>query len=337
MRRLSVGGFAALMIVLLGGGCGDDDANADAADIDDGLPRVVTTVAPITSIAANIGGDLVDISGLVPDGTDSHTFEPPPSAARTLSQADVLFLNGLALEEPTRALAESNLPEHAELVLLGEATITPDEYVYDFSFPEEAGNPNPHLWTNPPMAKRYGEIIMETLSDADPDNADTYAANYDAFAAKVDELDAAMVEATETVSADQRKLLTYHDSWPYFAEQYGWEVIGAIQPAHFGEPTASEVAALARQIEDEGVAATFGSEVFPSPVLELLGSETGVRYVDELEDDDLPGEPGDEEHSWFGLMRANFVTMVDALGGDAGALEAVDISFDVPDTAVYPQ
>lgn len=332
-----MGTFVVPVIMLLGGACGDDDANADTADNDDGRLQVVTTVAPITSIAADIGGDLVDISGLVPDGADSHTFEPPPSAAQTLSQADVLFLNGLALEEPTRALAESNLPARAELVLLGEETITPDEYVYDFSFPEEAGNPNPHLWTNPPMAKRYGEIIKDTLSDADPDNADAYVANYDAFAAKVDELDAAMVGATQTVPADQRKLLTYHDSWPYLAVHYGWEVIGAIQPAHFGEPTASEVAALARQIEDEGVIAIFGSEVFPSPVLEQLGRETDVRYVDELEDDDLPGEPGDEEHSWFGLMRANFVTMVDALGGDAAPLEAVDISFDVPDAAVYPQ
>jgi ABC-type Zn uptake system ZnuABC Zn-binding protein ZnuA len=175
------------------------------------------------------------------------------------------------------------------------------------------------------------------LSEADPDNEAAYAANYEAFAAKVDELDRAMVEATETVPPDQRKLLTYHDSWPYFAEHYGWEVIGAIQPAHFGEPTASEVAELARQIEAEGVSTIFGSEIFPSPVLEQLGRQTGVQYVDELEDDDLPGAPGEDEHSWFGLMQKNFVTMVDALGGDASALEAVDISLDVPDHAHYPQ
>jgi ABC-type Zn uptake system ZnuABC Zn-binding protein ZnuA len=328
-------GVCLVIAALLGAACGDDRAAGPTADR--GRLNVVTTVAPVTSIAANIGGDLVDIAGLVPEGTDSHTFEPTPSVAQSLSQADVLFINGLGLEEPIRELAETNLPDHAELVSLGEQTITPDEYVYDFSFPEEGGNPNPHLWTSPPMAKRYGEIIKDTLSDVDPGNASTYAANYEAFAAKVDELDEAMFEATETIPVEQRKLLTYHDSWPYFAEHYGWEVIGAIQPSHFGEPSASEVAALARQIEEEGVPVIFGSDVFPSPVLEQLGRQTGVRYVDQLEDDDLPTAPGDDEHSWFGLMQKNFVTMVDAVGGDARALEAVDISFEVLDHAHYPQ
>jgi ABC-type Zn uptake system ZnuABC Zn-binding protein ZnuA len=335
MRRFRMVGVYLAAAAVLGAACGDDGQGGPAAD--SGRLQVVATVSPITSIAANIGGDLVDIAGLVPGGTDSHTFEPTPSVAQMLSQADVLFINGLGLEEPIAELAQTNLPEHAELVSLGEQTITPDEYVYDFSFPEERGSPNPHLWTSPPLAKRYGEIIKDTLSQADPDNAAAYAGNYDAFAAKVDELDQAMVGATETVPPDQRMLLTYHDSWPYFAEHYGWEVIGAIQPSHFGEPTAAEVADLARQIEEKGVPAIFGSEVFPSPVLEQLGRQTGVRYVDELEDDDLPGAPGDDEHSWFGLMQNNFVTMVDALGGDASVLEAVDISIDVPDHAHYPQ
>ena len=328
---------AGLAVAALMAACGSDDVDDGAQADDDDRLRVVTTVAPLTSIAANIGGDRVDITGLVPEGTDSHTFEPPPGAAQTLSQADVLFVNGLDLEEPTRGLAEANLADDAQLVALGEQTVTPDEYIYDFSFPEDGGKPNPHLWTNPPMAMRYGQIIEDTLSTADPENADTYAANYQAFAAKAEELDAAMFEATESVPGKHRKLLTYHDAYPYFAEHYGWEVIGAIQPSDFGEPSARDVAILAEQIDDEGVPAIFGSEIFPSPVLEQLGEETGVRYVDELEDDDLPGSPGDDGHSWFGLMQRSFVTMVEALGGDAGALEAVDVRIDVPDTAEYPQ
>jgi hypothetical protein len=85
------------------------------------------------------------------------------------------------------------------------------------------------------------------------------------------------------------------------------------------------------------VPAVFGSEVFPSPVLEQIGRETGVRYVDVLRDDDLPGEPGDPEHSWLGLMRFDYVTIVEALGGDAAALEAVPIEPTAPDEAAYPQ
>jgi hypothetical protein len=85
------------------------------------------------------------------------------------------------------------------------------------------------------------------------------------------------------------------------------------------------------------VPAIFGSEVFPSPVLEQIGEEAGVEYVDVLRDDDLPGEPGDDEHSWLGLMVFDYITMTEALGGDAAALEAFEVRNVVPDEAEYPQ
>src|SRR3712207_4266919 len=181
----------------------------------DGKLNVVTTVAPISSIARNIGGTHIDLYGIVPDGTNSHTFEPAPSDARILSQADIVFVNGLDLELPTIELAEANLRDGAEIVALGEQTITPDEWVFDFSFPEEDGHPNPHLWTNPPYAKRYAEIIAETLSRRDPDNAEYYAENLARYGAALDALDAAIAEAAATVPEENRKLLTYHDSWAY--------------------------------------------------------------------------------------------------------------------------
>ena len=107
-------------------------------------------------------------------------------------------------------------------------------------------------------------------------------------------------------------------------------MIGAIQPSDFDEPSAREVAELITQVRATGVPAVFGSEVFPSPVLEQIGDETGVRYVDVLRDDDLPGEPGDAEHSWLGLMRFDYITMIEALGGDAAALEAVPLDAHGP-------
>jgi ABC-type Zn uptake system ZnuABC Zn-binding protein ZnuA len=322
-------------LALLVAACGGADGTSAASE--DGRLRVVTTVAPITSIVSAVGGDLVAVEGIVPEGTNSHTFEPPPSAAAVLAGADVLFANGLELEEPTKDLAEANLGDDAVLVELGNETIGPDEYRYDFSFPEDGGKPNPHLWTNPPMAGRYAEIVRDTLVERDPDNAAAYDENYAAFAARVDELDAAVREATATVDRAQRKLLTYHDAYAYFADEYGWEVIGAIQPSDFAEPSPQEVADLITQVRDTGVPAIFGSEVFPSPVLEQIGDEAGVRYVDVLRDDDLPGEPGDDEHSWLGLMRFDYITMVSSLGGDPAALEAVPLTPAAPDQAEYPQ
>ena len=303
-----------------------------------GVLTIATTVAPITSIVANIaGGTDTVILGIVPEGTNSHTFEPKPSDAKTLEIADIVFINGLVLEEPTKDLALSNLKDGANICELGTEVLPESDYIYDFSFPKEGGKPNPHLWTNPPMAKQYAQLVRDVLVRRDPANATTYDTNFAAFSTKIDALDAAMVAATATIPDSQRKLVTYHDAYAYFAVHYGFTVIGALQPSSFDEPTPKDIADLIEQIKAEKVQAIFGSEVFPSPVLEQIGAETDVRYIDVLRDDDLIGEPGDAEHSWLGLMRFNFATMVEALGGDASALKSLDVGDVAKDSAVYPQ
>ncbi len=323
---------SAVAFGVLASACG---STGDSVADDPAKLNLVATVSPLTSIVSSVAGDLAEVRGLVPEGVNSHTFEPPPSAARTLARADVLFVNGLKLEDPTRELAAGNLKDGAEVVELGERTIRPDQYLYDFSFPREEGKPNPHLWTNPPYAKAYAGVVRDTLARRDPGNAGEYTANYERFAAKADELDRAMTVASATVP--RRELLTYHDAYAYFALQYDWKVIGAIEVSSFEEPTPREVAGLIRQVRQVGVPAIFGSEVFPSKVLAQIGDEAGVRYVDTLRDDDLPGRPGEPDHSWLGLMRFDFVTMVESLGGDASALKAVQAGDLPPDRAVYPQ
>ena len=315
-------------------GCRTDAAGEGDAS---GRLRVTATVAPITSIVARVGGDRVDVTGIVPEGTDSHTFEPRPSVAELLSTVDVVFLNGLGLEEPIRRLAEGNLADGAELVELGSRALPEGEYIFDFSFPKEGGRPNPHLWTDPAYAVEYARITRDTLAAHDPPNAWYYGRNLDAFAADVARLDAAMRASFATIPPGGRKLLTYHDAYAYFARTYGWEIVGAIQVSDFEDPTPREVAQLIDQVRATGVRAIFGSEVFPSPVLEQIGREAGVAYVDVLRDDDLPGEPGDPEHSWLGLMRFDYLTITEALGGNGSALASLEIADPGPERAVYPQ
>ena len=246
----------------------------------------------------------------------------------------MVYANGLALEDPTKELAQES---DADVVELGTKSIPASRYLYDFSFPREDGKPNPHLWTDPRYALAYARVVRDDLSRRDPGDGPYFRANYARFAAKVAELDKAMRTAFATVPAGERKLLTYHDAYAYFAEDYGWKIVGAIQPSDFEEPTAKDVAALIDQVRAERVKAIFGSEVFPSPVLAQIGRETGATYVDVLRDDDLPGEPGAPEHSWIGLMAFDYVTMTEALGGDASALRAVSARDVAPDRAEYPQ
>ncbi|MGQ0625518.1 MAG: metal ABC transporter substrate-binding protein [Sporichthyaceae bacterium] len=344
--------LAAASLVLALGACSDDDpiTAPTAADAPSGAQpldtapegpvtplRIATTVAPITSIAAAVAGNRVRIDGLVPEGTNSHTFEPPPSLAATLSQADLIFINGLVLEEPTKRLAEANLKDGARIVELGDAVLAPEDYLYDFSFPKDGGKPNPHLWTDPTYAIKYAETIRAELTKLDPDGDEIYNANYLAFRDQVDALAEAIRADQESLPEQDRELLTYHDAYAYFAKNFGWKVIGAVQPASFEEPSPQELADLIDQIKEEDVKAVFGSEVFPSKALEEIGRATGAVVEDTLRDDDLPGKPGEANHSWLSLMQYNYRTIITRLGGSTPALDALDVTPSVPDSASYPQ
>ena len=292
-------------------------------------PKVLTTVAPLTNIVKNIGGPHIDLHGLIPGGTDSHTFEPAPSDMRYISEADVIILNGLDLEVPTEKLALANRKPGARLLKLGDQTIGPQEYVFDRSFPRSAAHPNPHLWMNPLYAARYAELVRDALATLDPTHATAYQERTRLYTQRLHELDRAIATVIATIPPQHRKLLTYHDSFAYFAPRYGLTVIGAIEPASFAEPSAREVARVIRQLKQEKLPAVFGSEVFPSKVLDQIAREAGVQFVATLRDDDLPGTPGSPQHSYIGMMLENVRTMATVLGGRADALQGIDAA-DLP-------
>ena len=319
VRRLAqLGVCASVLGALSTAACGGGDGGDDRL-------LVVTTVSPLRSIIENVGGDHVDVVGLVPEGVNSHTFEPAPSAARVLAEADLVVINGLNLELPTLELARANT--EAEIVLLGDTVVPVDQYVFDFSFPETGGNPNPHAWTDPHLAVAYAEVVRDSLVKRDPEAAGYYSTNLDAFRTRISALDRLFAEALGTIPPANRKLLTYHDSFPYFGPRYGLEIIGAIEPSDFSEPAPQEVAALIAQIREVNLPAIFGSEVFPSSVLDRIAEEAGAVQVSALRDDDLPGEPGDPTNTYFAMMVENVRAIAQSLGGDSGVLDGVDVSY----------
>jgi ABC-type Zn uptake system ZnuABC Zn-binding protein ZnuA len=307
-----------------GGSLGWQDTLTGGADKLD----VATTVAPISSIARNIGGDRIRLHGLIPDATNSHTFEPSPSDAQTLVKADLIIVNGLHLEQPTLDMASASKSATAVIRQLGDETIGQKDWLFDFSFPESAGDPNPHLWMDVEYAIRYADLIRGWFDQADSANRAAYDANFASYKTRLVELDGLIRKGVASVPVADRKLLTYHDSWAYWAREYGFTVIGAVQASDFSDPSPQEVARLIQQIRAEKVPAVFGSEVFPSPILEQIARESGATFVDKLRDDEPPGGQQTAEHTYLGMMRNDMQVMIGALGGDAHLFDG----FDVTDT-----
>ena len=286
--------------------------------------KVVSSVAPITNIIKNIGGDRIELTGLVPEGVNSHTFELTPSDAIIVGSADLIIVNGLHLEVDFERVVEAAGNPELQMLRLADNTITRDQWIFDFSFPQEQGNPNPHLWLNVAHAMKYVELIRDKLIEMDPQNADYYTLNEERYLALLQKLDQGIMQAVQTIPPENRKLVTYHDSWAYFAPRYNMTVIGAVQPSDFGEPTPQEVARIIDQLRAERVPAIFASEVFPSTVVDQIAREANVQVVETLSDDDLPGELGAPENTYVGMMLENMRTMITALGGNTSALEGID-------------
>ncbi len=286
-------------------------------------PVVVTSVSPITNMVRNIAGSHIQVTGIVPDGADSHTFDPVPSDAKTLQSADLIVVNGLDLELPIIKLAEKVRKNSAPVLQLGNLTLKREEWQYDFSFPREHGHPNPHLWLNIELVMRYVEIIRENLIALDPAHQSSYDMNAATYLSKLQKLDQAIFSCVATIPENNRKLVTYHDSFAYFAPRYGMTVIAAVQPADFSEPSPQEVIGLIKQIKAAGVPAIFGSEVFPSKIMEQIAREAQVKFIDQLSDDELPQPP---QNSFIGMMVTNIATMTTALGGQSNCMSQVDVS-----------
>ena len=337
-------------------GATQEDAGADAAGeaagaaaagedaADDPALYVVATVAPVADLVAQVGGERVAVEPLVPAGADAHTYEPRPSDVMTLAGADLYIGIGLALNDGALRMAEEHLPTDARLVLLGERALDDADLVFDHrhdhghshgdddhghshgdddpghSHDDGELGPNPHVWTSLVNAAALVRGIAATLSEHDPDGAEVYAANQDAYLEQIEALHDRVAAAIDTIPEQARSLITYHDAWTYFARDYGLGFETAVQPTDFTDPSASEVRAVIDLIREREVPAVFGAEEFPTPVLEAIAEETGARYIDDLADDALPGAPGDEVHTYLELMRRNAAAIVEGLGGDPGGL-----------------
>jgi len=341
-RAISVRGAAVVAVtaVVALAGCGSDGASdatpgstvqgpADGASQVDASFTIVTSEPPIADLVAQVAGDAVEVVSIVPLGADSHTYQPSPQDARTLAGADLYIENGMGLNVAMTEFATTNYPAGTPHHYLGEVVpvreLISTESAEQIAQHGHAHDFNAHFWPDVRYATMYVDRIAEILSEHDASDAAGYQQRALEFVEQLEVMDAAFQTALATIPEANRQLVVYHDSWSYYGRRYSLPVVGAIQPTDFSEPSAAELRDTIEQVRAAGVPAFFGSEVFPSDVLEAIEAETGATYVADLSDDRLPGEPGSPEHSYVGMMLQNTRTIVEALGGDASALDEVPL------------
>jgi ABC-type Zn uptake system ZnuABC Zn-binding protein ZnuA len=280
--------------IRLGAACGGDDEAEDSGQV-----KVTTTLGLFRDLVQQVGGDRVQVSTLVPDGTDVHTYEPPPSQIARLSQAKLVVMNGLDLEHDLEKVIQENVSSSAILLELAADLPTLDD--------------NPHLWLNVQNGMTYVERIRDALISADPAGADVYRANADAYLAELRTLDQEVTAAVESIPPERRKLVTFHNAYPYLAQGYGLQIVGFVAASPGQEPSAQEVSDLANAIDDEGVPAVFTEPQFSARILELAADDAGVDvcvlYSDAFSDD---------VQSYVDLMRFNARELARCLGGTSG-------------------
>lgn len=308
MERRGLGVLAAIAAAISLSACSGSDAGTQARE--SGAPSIVATSAIVADFVARIAGEAAQVDTLIPNGYDSHTYEPKPSELSLLGEADLIVLADADLNAGVTGLVQLS-GDQGRVLDLNDAALSAEEFIY-----REAGNDasaNPHTWTSPVLAAKWVAPLTDRIVALAPGAEAAIRANAEKLVNELVALDAEIVAALASIPPADRKLVVYHDAWVYFGEQYNLEVVGALQAASFAEPSAAELGRMVAQIRDEGVKVFFGSEVFPSDVLEALEAESGARYESDLADDRLPGNPGDPNHSYFALMRANLELLVKGL------------------------
>ncbi len=256
-----------------------------ATSSDTGKLAIVTTTSVFADLIENVGGDHVTVTALVPHHADVHTFQPSPADVRAVAGARLLVMNGLGLDDWLRDTIVNAAAVGTPLVTLG-----PGLQGVQLLPGDAPGTQNPHLWMSVPYAEGYIGEIEEGLARADPANADAYHQGANAYRARLDALDQQIRSKIATIPSADRRLVTFHDAFPYFAREYGLEIVGVAVEAPGQDPSAAEIAALIEAIKAAHVKAIFSEDQFPTQVVDQLAASTGAKVVADLYDDSL-GDP----------------------------------------------
>jgi len=293
------------LAVLLLTGCGS------APQSDGDTLNVLASTSFLADIAQNVAGERLTVTFLLPIGADPHTYQAAPADVSRIAKSNVLILNGLDYEHFIEPLLKNAGGER--LVIEATHGLKPRAAKTESNTDEvhEAGDP--HMWLDPNLVITYVENIRDGLIQIDPEGAQTYTANADAYIAQLIELDAFIKEQTQSIPADRRLLVTNHGSLGYFAERYGFEVVDTILPSFSSEAGASarEIVSTIDAIRASNAPAIFLGEVENASLANQIAAETGVKVVNTLYLESLTD--GAPASTYIDMMKHNVMEIVNAL------------------------
>ena len=273
--------------------------------------QVVATTTIVGDVVANIGGDAIQLTVLLPVGTDPHGFDPTPQDIGKVAEADLLIINGAGLEQfmdnlLQNAGGDTQVVDASEGIQLIQITKTDTQG-------NQVSKGDPHTWIDPNNVIIWVENISKALSESDPENAAVYKSNAQKYTIKLEELDTWIQNQVSEIPEGDRKLVTDHAMFGYFAARYGFEQIGAVFPGFstMAEPAAQEIAALEDAIKAYGVRAIFvGNTINPS-LANQIAKDTGIKVVT-IYTGSL-SESGGEAGTYLDYMRYNVSAIANAL------------------------
>ncbi len=283
-----------------------------AAERDDGLLHIVTTIGMITDIVERVGGERVRVSGLMGPGIDPHLYKASAGDVRTLSSAELIFYNGLHLEAAMgEVLGEMDGRVRAQAVTEG---ISPERLLAP---PEFSGQFDPHVWFDVALWMHAVETVAGTLAEVDPEGGSLYRENAFALIGELEALDSWVAERVREVPKELRILVTAHDAFNYFGEAYGFRVEGLLGLSTAAEAGTGDVNRLVSLILETGVPAIFVESSIPVRTIEAVQAAVRDRgrqvEIGGTLFSDAMGDPGTDEGTYPGMVRHNVDTIVGAL------------------------
>lgn len=313
-RVVSISSAIAFVSVIFLVACGSGGSSQGATG---GEVRVITSTSIVAALVSEVGGEQVNVRALIGPGVDPHTFDLTTGDARAISDADVVLINGLGLDDFLIDDVEG-ISDDVPVVIVTDGIelleASGHEHEHAAGDDHDHGDIDPHVWQDPLRVKVMVDNIAGALADADPERADQYRQNAEAYKQTLDETHAEIQALIDQIPVERRKLVTNHAAFAYFADRYGLDIVGTVIPGTSSEadPSAGEVAALVELIRETGVSVIFTESLLDPRVAEQLAADAGVEVVHGLYSEQV-GEPGSGAETVHGMLLANARKISEAL------------------------